>query len=199
MVVRLDVGDDETALSEMKERAMEVLAQYGLSLILMAIVLLSLYLYIFNGLTEDDICVAAPGYSCENAMLFANGTFMMSVLQSTGSTIYINAISCSSRTNSSGYPEYGNAGLAPSGNSGAYVNGAMLSTDNNNPSSVAIPSGSVFNMLFHCYNSQGMVGAGHFVGNVWLNYSLSPNGGPHLVVQITNAFAKDNETRDTDG
>jgi uncharacterized protein (UPF0333 family) len=160
------------------QASIDLLVSYGIAILLISIALfVLLQLGIFNSRLAPTYCNAAPSFSCAAVAVSAkSGVMTLIFSQSTGATIYINGISCSTQqsVNSSG-PKYGNINVLPyqAGpiNTIGYYPGNQLQNG-----LVMYPSNQT-RVFVNCYSNSHSPAKGQlgnsFTGFVWINYTIS--------------------------
>ncbi|MEM3841196.1 MAG: hypothetical protein QXN59_00665 [Candidatus Micrarchaeaceae archaeon] len=149
-----------------------MMVSYGIALLIIAI---ALYVVIsigfFNTKSVTTDCIAAPGFSCTTYTIAPNGTAIFVISQSTGGTLIINGVACSTSANSAGNgPAYGNLWVqSPSITPVFYPYGV--------PNSIILYSGSANTIITNCYVGPNRLASGalgnSFTGFLWLNYTFS--------------------------
>ncbi len=168
---------------EIEGVVVEVSANYMWAVGSVVVLMAALYLLIFEG-TPVNSCFAAPGYGCESSSMYQNGTLNIRLSQMSYDEMYIDAAACSSAINSSGYPMYGDPGVTQGQDRRVRIDGEPV--PRRVPLSLPVQYGSSFNITLPCYTMTGLYNSSQqFDGNVWINYSLTPSGGPYLVSQVT--------------
>lgn len=164
------------------QAAADLLASYGIALILMAIVVAIIYqLTISNTYLFSTACTPAPGFSCSYYRLNTSGVLNLTFAQATGGDIVIKGASCSSAIAPvNALPAYGNS----------YVTNVITYYPLNNApgAGITIGSGTGTSIKMYCYGSRGKAASTQygtaFTGYVWFNYSV-----PGTSVNITQIVA----------
>ena len=171
-----------------QQASVDLLVSYGLAILMIAI---SLYVIVNLGVVNARVvpeqCSAAPSFFCGTFTLNSTGVLAMQLGQSTGGTLKITGVACSSSQNSiSDRPLYGNIFVT---NSLSYYPSAGSAIT----SGITLYSDNVTNyMYFYCYTARGAAALSTgvaFSGFVWLNYTTTNLPG-YTVRQIASVTVK---------
>lgn len=170
------------------QASIDLLVSYGIAILLVSIALfVLLQLGVFNSRLAPAYCNAVPSFTCTAVAISARtGTMTLIFAQSTGATIDINGIACSTQqsTNSSG-PRYGNIHVLPY--EATPVNTIMYYPSNQLQSGLIVYSSNQTRVSVNCYGSSPSPSKGglgnQFTGFVWINYTISTLPGNYYNVQ----------------
>ncbi len=166
------------------------LTMYDWVVILGVIIIVGLYFGgFFDGFLATTECNANAGFICQSASISTSGYLSATIGQNSGHTIYISDLSCSSKQNANGYPEYGNRYVVPGfdTNGSTFINNMPI-FNNGNQNYIKLPSDQFINLTMPCFtsNSSPIMQVGQiFNGTIWINYSDGSSGG-YKVQKITS-------------
>lgn len=159
------------------QAAIDFIISYGIVLFAIAMALaIVVSLGLFNIPLAPTACTPAPAFTCISYNLNQSGGFSILLSQSTGATINVTGIACSSAANTIGYgPAYGNTAVLP------YLRAPQYYPSNMLVMGKSIYSDGTAYLVVNCYGPSGLA-AGRvgntFTGFIWLNYTyagLKPN------------------------
>ena len=168
------------------------LTMYDWIVILGVIIIVGLYFGgFFDGFLATTECNANSGFICQGASISTSGYLSAIIGQNSGHAIYISDLSCSSKQNMNGYPEYGNRYMVPGfdANGSTFVNNMPI-FNNGSSKYIKLPSDQLINVTVPCFtsNSSPLMQVGQvFNGTIWINYSDSSNSG-YKVQKITSGI-----------
>lgn len=151
------------------QAAIDFLMSYGVALLVMGMAISIIYrLTLVSPLITASSCAPTPSFSCNFASLSANGMLTLQLSQSTGGTITVRGVACSSQANVTGNkPAYGNIYVTNA--ISYYPSGATPGAG------VTLYSDSNAQFTLYCYSQSGIavtnLGASFF-GFVWINYTI---------------------------
>lgn len=163
--------------TERSQAAIDFIISYGIVLFAIALALaIVVSLGLFNIPLAPSACTPAPSFTCISYNLNQTGGFSMLLSQSTGATINVTGIACSTAANTIGYgPAYGNIGVLP------YTQASQYYPSNALIAGKYIYSDGTAYLAVKCYGPSGLatgtVGT-TLIGFIWLNYTyagLKPN------------------------
>lgn len=172
------------------QSAVDFLVAYGFAIIVISVAIyVALQLSIFQPQLVPVYCDAAGGFTCKAFLLSANGTFYITLAQSTGSQLDITGVACSTEVSGSGSgPAYGNTGVVP------YSSDISAYPDNSLEGGLTMYTDTAAIVKVYCFSSGGVAGGPlgtALTGYLWLNYTSSGlPSGVHSVENVVHFTAK---------
>ena len=170
------------------QAALDFMVSYGIVLLVLAIALYVIYqLGILNPQLTPAFCTPAPNFSCISYSVLSNGTFTFVFAQTSGGTLSINGVACSSSVNGTGNgPEYGNVHVL------GYAGGPLFYPNNQLSNGITLGGDQPKEISVYCYRGSGLATGNlgtNFIGYVWINYTYSNLPSSYHVVQQVAAFS----------
>ncbi|MDE1870943.1 MAG: hypothetical protein KGI06_01760 [Candidatus Micrarchaeota archaeon] len=164
------------------QASIDMLVAYGIAILMITISLyVLLQLGIFNSRAAPTYCAPSPSFSCDGVAIHPNGTMIMVFSQSTGGSMIISGVACSTQQNvSSDSPKYGNVHVLPYGAAPGYY------PDNQLQGGITAYSSNETKIRVNCYSGPKVAKArlgNEFSGYVWINYTISELPGSYSNVQ----------------
>ncbi|MGC8622468.1 MAG: hypothetical protein ACP5SJ_02990 [Candidatus Micrarchaeia archaeon] len=174
--------------SARSQAALDFMVSYGIAIMIITIALYIIFsLGVFNPKLASQQCTPSPSFICLSYSINKTSSFSIILSQSTGGTMYITGVACSSAVNStSNIPAYGNVHVLPYSLAPQYYpnnalqNGAYLYSDNETLLQV------------FCYNSKGKAASSlgyTFTGYLWINYTFSNLPSVHYISKVASFTA----------
>ncbi len=170
------------------QAALDFMISYGIAIMIITVVLYVIFsLGVFNPKLASIQCTPSPSFICVSYSVNTSSSLSMIISQSTGGTMYITGVACSSAMNStSNLPAYGNVHVLPYSSAPQYYpnnalqNGIYLYSDNET------------SLQAFCYNTKGKAtnSLGYtFTGYIWINYTFSNLPAVHYVSNVASFTA----------
>jgi len=172
----------------MKSQAvLDFLISYGIAILIIAIAVLVVFQQgILNVRLAPIYCNGTPTFVCQKAIINTSGALTLVFVQTTGGTLQISGIACSTQPNTIAQgPKYGNVNLWSYSKAPQYYPNSALS------SGLTVYSSNITRVYVNCYGSSGIgrggIGGG-LTGYVWVNYTVSSLPSNYRTVQQIVSF-----------
>jgi hypothetical protein len=153
------------------QAAIDFLTSYGFAILIISVAIYSVMaLGVFNYQATPQYCYSVSPFTCIAYSINTTGVLSMVLSQSSGGTLTINGIACSTAKNTTRVgPQYGD--LYVNSNSIYYPAGTKIK------SGVVVYPGAQTVLFANCYSAAShpataAIGA-TFTGYVWINYTFS--------------------------
>ena len=172
------------------QASIDMLIAYSIAILIISIsVYIVLQLGIFNTRIAPTYCNAASSFACSTASISRNGILTVIFSQTTGGTLNIIGIACSSQPNSIALgPKYGNLNVLSYAKSPSYYPTNQLQYG------LTVYSSNQTSISTYCYDgpnhpTHGAIG-NEFTGYVWINYTISTLPNNYYNVQQFATFSE---------
>ncbi len=184
-------------LSKRAQASVDLLISYSIAILIITIALyVVLQLGIFNPRLAPEYCNPSPAFSCDGAAITSNGILTIIFSQSTGGTMTITGIACSSAQNSlTTGPAYGNVNMLPYSAAPSYYPSNDLQNGG-----LVVYSGGGARVSVYCYTASGIAKGNignSFSGTVWITYTLTELPSTANTVQQLATFSSKYALRST--
>lgn len=177
------------------QASIDLLVSYGIAILLVSIaVFVLLQLGVFNSRLAPSYCTAAPAFTCTAVGISARtGVATLIFSQSTGATLDIRGVACSSQQNlNTTGPKYGNFNVLPYET--IPINTVGFYPNNQFQSGINVYSSNQTRIFVNCYGgsntnkAKGALG-NSFTGYIWINYTISTLPGNDYNIQQIVSFS----------